>query len=112
MFAGVIAVLAAASASSSAMAPLEPIARMGMKVAQGATALLAAVAGLMLLRGHQPDEVWISLGYAIAAVGVPFLLLTRQPDESGEPVEPPSLWVIAIAALAMGVLLIRLQQTW
>lgn len=111
-YSGVIAVLAATAAAAPAMAPLEPIARLGMKVAQVATAVLALVAGLSLLQGHESDATWISAGYAIAAVGVPLLLLNRQPDEDGEPVEPPSLWVIAIAAVTMAVLLLRLQQTW
>ncbi|HEY9564370.1 MAG TPA: hypothetical protein VIR30_11430 [Nocardioides sp.] len=111
-YAGVIAILAAAVASTSALQPMEPLVRHGMKVAQVAGGLVAAVAGLNLLQGHQPDQVWISAGYAIAVVGVPFILLTRQPDEDGEPVEPVSLWVIAIAAITMAVLLVRLQQTW
>ncbi|MDT0202377.1 hypothetical protein [Nocardioides sp. AE5] len=111
-FAGVIAVLAVTAASSAAMAPLEPITRHGMKVAHAAGAVIALVAGLKLLQGHQPDEVWISAGYAIAVVGVPLILLTRVPDEDQEAVEPPSLWVVAIAAVTMAVLLLRLQQTW
>ncbi|NYG59454.1 hypothetical protein BJ980_002377 [Nocardioides daedukensis] len=111
-YAGVIAALAASVAVTPALAQMEPLVRHGMKVAQIGGALVAVVAGLNLLKGHEPDQLWISVGYAVAVVGVPFLLLTRQPDENGEPVEPASPWVVAIAAITMAVLLIRLQQTW
>ncbi|KQY57457.1 MULTISPECIES: hypothetical protein [unclassified Nocardioides] len=108
----VIAALAVGAAASPTMAPLEPIARLGMKIAQGAIAIVVLFAAIALLRGHDPDELWISVGYGVAALGVPVLLLNRQPDPSGAPVEPPHLYVIAVAAVTSMVLVIRLQQTW
>lgn len=108
----VIAVLAVAAAASPQLAPLEPIARHGMTVAHAASGIVVAGAVIGLLKGHDPDALWITVGYAVAAVGVPALLLNRQPDESGEPAEPPHLYVVAVTAVTVLVLVLRLQQTW
>lgn len=108
----VVAVLAVVAARSSSPTPLEPIVRIGMLIGQGAIGIVVLIAGISLLKGHDPDAVWISVGYCVAALGVPVLLLTRQPDPSGEPVEPPHLYVIAVAAVTALILLLRLQQTW
>lgn len=108
----VIAVLAVTTAASPQLAALEPVVRNGMTVAHAATGLVVLVAVIGLLRGHEPDQLWITIGYAVAAVGVPVLLLNRQPDPSGKPVEPPHLYVIAVAAVTTLILVLRLQQTW
>lgn len=108
----VIAVLAISAAVSPQLAPLEPIARHGMTVAQFTTGIVVLGAVIGLLQGHDPDELWITVGYAVAALGVPVLLLNQQPNESGEAVEPPSLYVVAVAAVTVLVLVLRLQQTW
>ncbi|KRF20525.1 hypothetical protein ASG90_18205 [Nocardioides sp. Soil797] len=108
----VIAVLALAAAASPQFAPLEPIARHGMTVAQVATGIVVLGAVIGLLKGHDPDALWITVGYAVAALGVPVLLLNQQPNESGEAIEPPSLYVVAVAAVTVLVLVLRLQQTW
>lgn len=108
----VIAVLALAAALAPALAPLEPIVRHGMTAAQVLSGLVVLAAMIALLKGHDPDQVWISVGYGVATVGVPLLLLNRVPDESGEAVEPPHLYVVAVAAVVAAILLLRLQQTW
>ncbi len=108
----VITVLAIAAAASSQLKPLEPIARHGMTVGQVCTGVVVLGAVIGLLKGHDPDELWISVGYGVAALGVPVMLLNRQPDASGEPVEPPHLYVVAVAAFVAMVLVLRLQQTW
>lgn len=108
----VIAVLAVATALKAELEPLEIIARSGMKVGHAAAALVVLGVLIDFLQGHRPDELWISVGYAVACVGVPTLLLNRQPDEDGNPSDPPHLYVIAVAALATAVLTLRLVQTW
>lgn len=107
-----IAVLAVAAALNSELAPLEVIARHGMKVGHVAAAVVVLGVLIDFLQGHRSDELWISAGYAVACVGVPTLLLNRQPDEDGNPSEPPHLYVIAVAALATAILTLRLVQTW
>ena len=117
---GVVAVLALLAAFVPAARSLEPAARWGMKGAQVAIALYVLYDVITLLQGHKLDEPMTHAGYAIASIGVPVLLLTRQPgapdpddpDQKPVPADPPHLAVIAVAAIATVVLVIRLQQTW
>ena len=91
-----------------------------MKGCQLAVLLYVVYDVITLLQGHQADAGMTHAGYAIASVGVPVLLLTRHPvqpdpeDPDAEPVkpDPPHLAVVAVAALATAVLVVRLQQTW
>lgn len=83
-------------------------ARVGIRVGHGATALVVLLDVLTLLDGHRVDSRTTHIGYAVAAVGLPVVLLTRQ----GEDAEPPHLGVVAVTAAAMAVLVVRLQQTW
>ena len=67
----------------------------------------------------RPDSMFTHLGYAVASVGLVPALVHRRPPEApsgdgaGEPVEeePASLWVVAVALLAVAVCLVRLVQT-
>lgn len=115
-----IAVAAVLAATVPALARHGDTVRLAMKGAQGVVALFVLYDVITLLQGHQVDEGMTHAGYAIASVGVPVLLLTRQPgdpdpdDEEGEPVPPasPHLFVVAVAAIATAVCIVRMQQTW
>lgn len=108
----VVAALAVAAALLPDLAPLEVLARHGMKVGHLAAAAIVLCVVIDYLQGHRPDEMWISVGYAVAAVGVPTLILTQQPDAEGKPTDPPHLYVVAVVAIAAAVLVFRLVQTW
>lgn len=106
-------------ATAPALARWESAVRLAMKGCQGLIALFVLYDVITLLQGHQADEGMTHAGYAIAAVGVPVLLLTRHtpPADPDDPdaevvVDPPHLFVVAVAAFAAAVLVIRLQQTW
>ncbi|MBE7323837.1 hypothetical protein IEQ44_04135 [Nocardioides sp. Y6] len=103
---------------------LDPVARQAMKIGHGATALVVALDAVKLLQGHEVANQVTHIGYMVAAVGLPVILLNQQRpefddegnalrDEAGEPVmtPPPHLAVVAICAVAMVVLVVRLQQT-
>lgn len=84
-----------------------------LRVLQGALVVQAAVAGLLLLRGHRPDELVTFVAYALVSlVVVPALLtLLSSPDEEfGGPVWPNVL--VTVAAVAVAVLVWRMGATW
>ncbi|WP_235735516.1 hypothetical protein [Nocardioides alcanivorans] len=118
----VVAVVALLAGFVPAAGRLEPVARWGMKGCQIAVLGYVIADVITLLQGHRADEGMTHAGYAIAAVGVPVLLLTRQPvppdpddpdpEAKPRPADPPHLAVVAVAALATAVLIVRLQQTW
>lgn len=114
-----IGIAAVAVAVVPALARAEQGVRWAMKGGQAAIALFVLYDVITLLQGHKADEGMTHAGYAIAAVGVPVLLLTRHtpPADPEDPeaevvVDPPHLFVVAVAAFAAAVLVIRLQQTW
>lgn len=108
----VVAVLAVVAALKPDLTTLEVVARHGMKVGHLAAAAIVLCVVIDYLQGHRPDEMWISVGYAVAAVGVPTLILTQQPDADGNPSDPPHPYVVAVVAVAAAVLVVRLVQTW
>lgn len=102
--------------------------RRAMSVAHGLVAVYVAVDVVTLVAGHRPESMLTHVGYAIASVGLP-TLLTHRPDpgndeeaepgtadeeaaSTGQSAEPPHLGVIAVAAAATAVCVLRLQQTW
>lgn len=120
-FLAVVAVLALVALKKPV---LEPIVRQAMKVAHGATAVVVALDAVKLLQGHEVGNQVTHIGYMVAAVGLPVVLLNNQRpeydeegnavlDDDGQPVlaPPPHLGVVAICATAMVVLVVRLQQT-
>lgn len=120
MFLGVVAVLAVVGIFVSR---LEELARLAMKVGQFATLVVVGLDVITMLQGHEPPNRTTHIGYAVAAVGLPVLLLTRhatgeehegQEDHDEREQEQPRahLGVVAVTAAAMVVLVIRLQQTW
>ncbi|HEX6148974.1 MAG TPA: hypothetical protein VFZ39_04345, partial [Nocardioides sp.] len=60
----------------------------------------------------RPDSMLTHVGYAVATAGLLPLLVWRQPPEDPDAVvEPASLWVVAIALVAVAVCVVRLAQT-
>jgi hypothetical protein len=115
VYLGVVAVLAAAGAGG---VPVERVARIGLLVGQVGVGLVVAADLISLGRGHRPDELITHLGYAAAAVGITPLLLGQRFAEEGEEGEEgeerrsPPLLLVALAAVVMGVVVLRLGQTW
>ena len=108
---GLMLVLAVGCALAALGLPLERACRIGTEVAEGLLFLVVAADLLAWAAGDGPDEPFVHVGYAVAAVAV-IPLVTRRPTPEGEPApEPASMWVLAIAALAVAVVLWRLGTT-
>ena len=121
----VVAVLLAAVAVLALVALQKPEldrpARLAMKGAHGATVVVVVLAAIDLLTGYEPKNMITYVGYMIASAGLPVILLNQrgEVDEKGKPVldadgnqvqaPPPHLAVLAVCAVAMVVLLVRLQ---
>jgi len=77
--------------------------------------LVVADLGLVLRAegAGRPDSMLTHVGYAVASVGLVPLLVQRRPPaaEPDAEVEPASLWVVAVALLAVAVCVVRLVQT-
>lgn len=90
--------------------------RIAMKTAHAVAAVLVLIDAISLLQGHEVSSMYTHIGYMVAIVLLPVLLLNRFPesDEDGNelPVEPPHPAVVAVTAVAMGVLVVRLWMTW
>ena len=70
---------------------------------------LRVVAGIgSMLDGQRPDEMSAHVGYLVAAVAVLPIAMQSVADDRG----PWSSGVIAVAALAVAVVAVRLQMTW
>ena len=109
VYLGVVAVLAAAGAGG---VRVERIARIGLLVGQVGVGFVVAADLISLGRGHRPDELVTHLGYAVAAVGITPLLLGQRFTEEGEERRSPPLLLVALAAVVMGIVVLRLGQTW
>ncbi|GAB2868233.1 hypothetical protein [Nocardioides pacificus] len=121
VYLAVVAILAGVALARPALERPARLAMTGGLVAVGALVLYDAIT---LLQGHEPDDRWTHIGYAVASIGVPVLLLKRpvapgddvdpETGEEIEPVEPepPHLAVLVVACVATIVLIVRLQQTW
>lgn len=85
----------------------------------GAEALVALVVVADLAQvltadaADRPGSMVTHVGYSVAAVGlVPLLVVRRPPEDDPEAaVDPASLWVVAIALVAVAVCLWRLLET-
>ena len=70
---------------------------------------LRVVAGIgSMLDGQRPEEMSAHIGYLVAAVAVLPIAMQSVADDRG----PWSNGVIAVAALAVAVVAVRLQMTW
>ncbi len=102
-YVGVVALLAVAAALG---APVEAAARSGFVIAQVGVALLVLVDLATLLGGHRPEEMTTHIGYALAAPAVPLVVAGPRRDE------PTPLPLVALAMVVVGVVVVRLGQTW
>ncbi|GGD15193.1 hypothetical protein [Nocardioides daphniae] len=119
-FLGLVAVLALVALKQPS---LEPFVRRAMRAAHAATAAVVALDAIKLMQGHEVDNMVTHVGYMVASVGLPVILLSQRGefdeegnavlDDEGNPVDspPPHLAVVAICATAMLVLVVRLQLT-
>jgi hypothetical protein len=108
-FLGVVAVV---SLVAIRVPSLDLVARTAMRVGQVAAVVVVVLDLITLLQGHEVGSDLTHVGYAVATLGLPAILLKRRPEEDGEPGEPPHLAVLAVTAVALTVLVVRLQQTW
>jgi len=107
--AGLLAALALVCALAALGLPVERVGRIGVEIAEG---LLFLVVGADLLAwavGESPEDPLTHVGYVVAAVAV-IPILTRRPPTEETP-EPASMWVLAIAAATVAVVLWRLAAT-
>ena len=110
-----LVVLAGLAALATRFPPLEQPVRRGTWVGQAAVVVVVAL-DLWPLVGEdteRPESMLTHVGYAVAALGLVPLLVSRRPpaEEPEAAVEPASLWVVAIALLAVAVCVVRLGQT-
>lgn len=114
--AGFLALVAVLALVAAVRPPLAESARIAMKTGHAAAIVVVLVDLVTLLRGHEVDSRFTHIGYMVAIALVPVLLLNRVPekDEEGNdlPVEPPHPGVVAVCAVAVCVLVVRLHQTW
>lgn len=112
--AGLLAALALGCALAALGLPLERVGRIGIEVVEGLLFLVVGADLLAWAAGASPADPLTHVGYVVAAVAV-IPILTRRPvsgaaEEAPEPV-PPSMWVLAIAAATVAVVLWRLAAT-
>ena len=114
LVAAVLVLAALAAAAATRITALErPVRLVVTPLIVLVAVLVVADLGLVLRAdpADRPDSMLTHLGYAVASVGlVPMLLQRRPPAEGAEP-EAASLWVVAVALLAVAVCVVRLVQT-
>lgn len=114
--AAVLVALAVLAGAATRVAVLERPVRVAVPVVEGLLLVLVVADLGLVLRADaedRPDSMLTHLGYGVAAVGLLPLLVSRRPDpdDPEAPVEPASLWVLAIALVAVAVCVVRLVQT-
>ena len=116
VLAGVLAWAAVLAAVATRVPALERPVRGALTPLVIAVAFFVVVDVGLVLRADaadRPDSMITHAGYAVAAVGLVPMLTTRRPpaDDPEAAVEPASLWVVAVALLAVAVCVVRLVQT-
>ena len=114
--AGVLVVAALAAVAATRVPALERPVRLAVgPLVVAVVVLVVADLGLVLRAdaADRPDSMLTHVGYAVAAVGLVPALVLRTPsrEDPGAEVEPASLWVVAVALLAVAVCVVRLVQT-
>ena len=111
LVAAVLVLAALAAAAATRVTALERPVRLA--VTPLVVVLVVADLGLVLRAdpADRPDSMLTHLGYAVASVGLVPMLLQRRPPAEGAEAEPASLWVVALALLAVAVCVVRLVQT-
>lgn len=119
----IVTILVAVAAAGVGNGALERPARISLLVLEAVAAVVVVASLGTMLGGEEPPSRITHVGYMIAAVGIIPLLMMRPvpPDTEGsagdsEPAPqaertPPSLWVGALAALVVAVVLWRLAVT-
>ncbi len=113
--AGVMVVITAICVLAALGRPLEALGRLLIELAEAALFVIVAIDLFAWAAGGGPAEPFTHVGYAVAAVAI-IPILTRKPKIKGQAdpqpeSEPPSMWVLAVAALAIAVVLWRLAAT-
>ena len=116
VLAAVLAWAAVLAAVATRVPALEqPVRRTLTPLEIAVTVFVVVDLGLVLRAdaADRPDSMLTHVGYAVASVGlVPMLTTRRAPaDDPETEVEPASLWVVAVALLAVAVCVVRLVQT-
>ena len=114
--AGVLALAALTAVSATRVPALERPVRLAVVPLVVAVAVLVVADLGLVLRADaadRPASMLTHVGYAVAAVGLVPVLVLRPPsrDDPDAEVEPASLWVLAVALLAVAVCVVRLVQT-
>lgn len=123
----IVTILVAVAAAGVGNGALERPARISLLVLEAVAAVVVVASLGTMLGGEEPPSRVTHVGYMIAAVGViPLLMMRPVPPDTEGPggsegadggtapeVErtPPSLWVGALAALVVAVVLWRLAVT-
>lgn len=109
--AGAMLVIAAICVLAALGRPLEALGRLLIELAEAALFVIVAFDLFAWAAGGGPADPFTHVGYAVAAVAL-IPILTRKPKVEGqEEGEPPSMWVLAVAALAIAIVLWRLAAT-
>lgn len=116
VLAAVLACAAVLAAVATRVPALEqPVRRTLTPLEIAVTVFVVVDLGLVLRAdaADRPDSMLTHVGYAVASVGlVPMLTTRRAPaDDPEAEVEQASLWVVAVALLAVAVCVVRLVQT-
>lgn len=112
--AAVLAVAALVAMAATRVPTLERPVRLAVAPLVVAVAVLVVADLGLVLRAdaaHRPESMFTHVGYAVAAVGLVPALVLRTPSGDSPQVEPASLWVVAVALLAVAVCVVRLVQT-
>lgn len=110
-----LVLVALVAAVATRTASLDRPVRLAVLAAEAVVVLYVVADIGLVLRGDGdgPDSLVTHLGYAAASAGlVPALVLRAPAPEGSEAeVEPASLWVVAVALLAVAICVVRLAQT-
>jgi hypothetical protein len=114
--AGLLLVLAVLAAAATRVTALERPVRTALVAAEVVVAFVVVADIGLLLRAdatERPDSMVTHIGYAVAAAGLLPALVWRAPAQAeGDPdADEASLWVVAIALVAVAVCVVRLVQT-
>ncbi|QZY30243.1 hypothetical protein [Nocardioides coralli] len=114
--AGLLLVLAVLAAVATRVTRLERPVRSALVAAEALVAFIVVADIGLLLRADaadRPESMVTHVGYAVAAAGLLPALVWRAPAQAEDDpdTDQASLWVVAIALVAVAVCVLRLVQT-